>query len=110
MRLVPIFGAGYVEKLLSDHHDSIATAARLVELAHRERLSGPEAEEAAARVRGILPHLRDCDGLSIMVELLPDEQIEAVLDTRARSLEAGLGLLEWAAELRARSGAAGMNP
>jgi hypothetical protein len=52
--------------------------------------------------RGILPHVSDCEGLTIMVELFPDSALEAVLDARARAREAGLDLLTWAGEVRTR--------
>jgi hypothetical protein len=50
-----------------------------------------------------LPHVSDCDGLSIMVERLSEEKIRSILDARDRALQAGLDLLSWANEVRARS-------
>jgi hypothetical protein len=100
--LVPIFGADYVEKLLGDHDYAIASARRLVELAGKDVLGDGEVAEAIRLARGILPHVSDCDGLAIMVELLPDTTVESLLETRDAAREDGLDLLTWAAEVRSR--------
>ena len=46
-----------------------------------------------AGARSILPHVSDCDGLSIMVERFPDERIRTILETRQRALAADVDLL-----------------
>lgn len=69
--LVDVFGADYVDKLLGDHDQAVRTARRLVELAGQPQLSDAEVDEAVAGARSILPHVSDCDGLSIMVERFP---------------------------------------
>jgi hypothetical protein len=104
--LVPIFGSGYVDKLLHDHDGAIDSAKELVALAAKERLTDDEIVEAVRLVRGILPHVSDCDGLSIMVELLPDTAVESLLATRDQALREGLDLLTWADGPRARDVAA----
>lgn len=100
--LVPIFGPEYVAKLYTDHDRAIGAAARLVELAAGEELSEEEAAEGVALVRGILPHVSDCDGLSIMVEVLGPAAVRRILDAREAALADGLGLLAWAAGPRGR--------
>lgn len=100
--LVQLFGLEYVEKLLVDHDGAIGRAARLVELAEVEPLADGEIAEAVGHVRAILPHVSDCDGLSIMVEVLPSSTASAILETRERSLAENLDLLSWAAGPRAR--------
>jgi hypothetical protein len=102
--LVPIFGPGYVGKLRRDHDWAIDSARTLVALGAHERLDDAEVAEAVRLARGILPHGSDCDGLSIMVELLPDATVEALLETRARALAEGLDLLAWAEGPRAAAG------
>lgn len=52
--------------------------------------------------RSILPHVSDCDGLSIMVERLPPARVEAIFAARARARAADVDLLRWAAQLRER--------
>jgi hypothetical protein len=100
--LTGIFGAGYIEELFRAHDRAIAGARRLVELAGKAELTDDEVAEAVGIVRGILPHVSDCDGLSIMVERLPEAQVQAILDRREESLAAGLDLLRWAETVRRR--------
>lgn len=100
--LVSIFGDTYVESLLDDHDGAIASARRLVELAAVEPLEDEHVSEATRLIQGILPHVSDCDGLSIMVEVLPEETVESVFETRTRSLDEGLDLLSWADGVRSR--------
>ena len=100
--LVTIFGAEYVEQLLGDHDRAIGTARRLVELAGRVPLTSSEAEQATSLVRTILPHVSDCDGLSVMVEVLPEAQVRSIFDARSRSLRENLDLFAWADSVRER--------
>jgi hypothetical protein len=58
----------------------------------QDALSDADVREAVHLVRTILPHVSDCDGLSIMTERLP--QVQAVLDTRDRSRQGNVDLLE----------------
>lgn len=100
--LARIFGAGYVSKLLADHDGAIRTVRGLAALAARERLDSEQVGEAVDGVRSILPHVSDCEGLSIMVEVLPEAEVAAVLTARERALAAGLDLLTWASTVRTR--------
>lgn len=100
--LVAIFGEEYVDKLLGDHDRAIGSARRLVALAGQDTLTDDEVREAVHLVRGLLPHVSDCDGLSIMVERLPDSQIHTIFAARERSRKADLDLLAWASTIRAR--------
>ncbi len=100
--LVEIFGPEYIEKLLSDHDKAIALARKLVELSGKEPLTDDDIIQATRYVRFILPHVSDCDGLSIMVERLSEEKVKNIFDVRERSLNAGLNLLDWAGSVRGR--------
>ena len=100
--LVQIFGAEYVERVFSDHDRAIATAKQLAALGAKESLTDQEVNQAVAWVRSILPHVSDCDGLSIMVERLEEEKVQAIFDSRERSNAAGLNLLAWAEQVRKR--------
>ncbi|MFB3923677.1 MAG: hemerythrin domain-containing protein [Terriglobia bacterium] len=100
--LVPIFGAEYVERLFSDHDRAIGTAKQLAALGARESLSDQDVAQAVVWVRSILPHVSDCDGLSIMVERLDEDKVQAIFDSRERSNAAGLNLLVWAEQVRKR--------
>jgi len=99
--LVEIFGDSYVESLLDDHDGAIAGARRLAELTSVP-IGDDEAEEGTEIARSILPHVSDCDGLSIMVERLDEGVVSSIFDARARSLDENLDLLAWADRIRRR--------
>ena len=100
--LVEIFGQDYIEQLLGAHDRAIGAADRLIKLAGKDPLAGEDVQEAVGLVRGILPHVSDCDGLSIMVERLPEGKIQSVLDARDRSKKEGLDLVHWTKQVRDR--------
>lgn len=101
-QLVDIFGASYVSKLFSDHDGAIRNARELLELVRRDAFTADQIERGVELTRQILPHVSDCDGLSIMVETLPDQQVVEILQTRLDALRADLDLLTWAATTRER--------
>lgn len=98
-----IFGPDYIQQLVKAHDGAIGGAQRLVQLAGKGSLNDRDVAEATRIVRGILPHVSDCDGLSIMVERLADEKVQRVFDARSHALAEGLDLLRWAKEVRGRS-------
>ncbi|MET9066083.1 hemerythrin domain-containing protein [Streptosporangium sandarakinum] len=106
--LLPIFGRHHVDKLLSDHDDTIRGVRELTELAELVMLNdlGEIGADQAAwgieLVREILPHVSDCDGLSIMVETLPEDDVVHILATRDAVRETNADLLTWARTMRAR--------
>ncbi|QKW38065.1 hemerythrin domain-containing protein [Actinomadura sp. NAK00032] len=102
-QLVAVFGAEYVAKLLTDHDGAIRTVRRLYVLTEHDRLTPRQAERGIELARRILPHVSDCDGLSIMVETLPEATVGSILETRRNARAAGLDLLTWAATARARN-------
>jgi len=101
--LTGIFGEEYVEKLLRDHDRAIEIAEELIGLSAKDLFSREDIAMAVRLIRsGVLPHVSDCDGLSIMVETLPEDQVQGILDRRQQSLAAGLDLLAWAKTVRRR--------
>lgn len=104
LTLVDTFGADYIQKLLHDHDLAIGTAKRLVEIANREgeTLSTGDVERGVKLTRSILPHVSDCEGLSIMVERFGDESVRSVLVARERARSDNLNLLRWAETIRSR--------
>ena len=100
--LVQIFGEKYVDYLFSEHDRAIGRAGKLVELAAKPTLSDADIKQAEELIRAILPHVSDCDGLSIMVERLPEQTVQEVLETRERSNRAGLDLMQWTQQVRKR--------
>jgi hypothetical protein len=69
-------------------------------MAHQSALSDEDVQRAVRYVRSVLPHVSDCDGLSIMVERLPEQEVQGVFCARAR--EVNLNLLEWVDQVRGR--------
>jgi len=104
--LIGIFEEAYVEYLYEAHDGAIARARTLVELGGQETLSDDDVALAIHLIREILPHVSDCDGLSVMVEVLPEEEVRSVFAARERTNRQGLDLLTWADTARARPAAA----
>lgn len=100
--LVGIFGEHYIDKLYSDHDYAIRTAKRIAALAGSDTLTDEQVHEAVGLIRSILPHVSDCEGLSIMTETLPSDDLVAVLEARERAAQRGLDLLTWSSEVRDR--------
>lgn len=100
--LIEIFGQDYVEKLFAEHDRAIGTAEALAELAAKANLDNRDAQRASDLVRSILPHVSDCEGLSIMVEAFPDERVREILDARETCRREELNLLRWATKMRKR--------
>ncbi len=100
--LSAIFGQPYIDHLFREHDGAIERAVKLVELAQQERLTDDDVSRAVQLIREILPHVSDCDGLSVMVEVLPETDVQMILTARDRSLRAGLDLLTWATTTRGR--------
>jgi hemerythrin len=101
-RLAPFYGHDYVDELYGDHDRAIARVARLFELAQLPELSDENVAEAIRHARSVLTHVSDCDGLSIVVELMSDTGIETIMEARTSSIAEGMTLLEWADTLRKR--------
>ena len=100
--LVEIFGRDYIEKLLDDHNRIIETISTLVGFSRNERLSDDEVRTAIDLTRTILPHVSDCDGLSIMVERLAPEKVQSILQSRDRAFGENFDLFRWIDEVRKR--------
>ncbi|KAB8180933.1 hemerythrin domain-containing protein [Microbispora catharanthi] len=101
-RLVPIFGEEYVRKLVADHDGAIRNVRELAQLTDHGQIDQAQAERGIELTRQILPHVSDCDGLSIMVETLPQDDVLDILAIREAALEKNLDLLTWAGTVRAR--------
>jgi hypothetical protein len=91
----------YVETLFINHDLAIGAVERLTELAIRNRISEQENREATTLCRSLI-NVLECDELSIMMELLPEEKILAVLAARERCRDDDLDLITWAEDVRRR--------
>jgi hypothetical protein len=101
--LAAVLDDGQVRKLLSDHDRTIATVRNLVQLAALNELTHEDAHEGMCTARSLLPYVFECDGVSIMADLLPEGTVRQVLNRRRRSSEENLDLLRWADTTRLRA-------
>jgi hypothetical protein len=100
--LVPVFGEPYILKLLTDHDLAIARARKLKAVIDRDEPSDEDYREGLNLVRAILPHVSDCEGLTIMVEKLPRERMDFITQTMRSSISGNIPLFEWEENLRGR--------
>jgi len=100
--LLTLYARDYIEILLMDHDWAIATVRKLILVSHQDRLSDDDCQLAIRRVHNMLPHISDCDGLSIMVECLSSSEIQSIMDARGWSLQEGMDLLQWVDRVRKR--------
>lgn len=104
--LVPYFGPEYVRELFHAHDRAIATARELVSLTRKESLTPEEVDRAIHGARAILPHVTDCDGLSVLVERFPASRVAEIFAARDKARSANLDLLTWDEQVRRRAGEA----
>lgn len=100
--LVHIFGEPYINKLLTDHDLAITRAKKLKTIIEKEKQAEGDYLEGINLVRAILPHVSDCEGLTIMVEKLPKEKVDAIINSMINSREQNIPLLRWSEKLRGR--------
>lgn len=100
--LAGIFGDAYVAKMLADHDCAIKNMCELLRLAGHEVLTQEQAERGARLAQAILPHVSDCEGLTIMIETLPPDVVSQILAARSAARDANIDLLTWAAAERTR--------
>ena len=98
--LVGFFGPEYVEGLCAEHDAAIGAARLLAELVGRDAPTGADREAIRVLARGLLPHVSDCEGLSIMVEAPPRAGGGADPGPAAPYPGPGPRLLRWADEAR----------
>jgi hypothetical protein len=99
--LAALFGDDYVERMLEDHDRAFGVASRLMELAGHDPITDEDVEEGERLIRGMLPHVTDCDGLVLAIEVLPEDRQRAVFDARDRALDQPVTMMEWG-EIRGR--------
>lgn len=100
--LISIFGEPYINKLMTDHDLAIARANKLKSIIEKKEQSEDDYLEGINLVRSILPHVSDCEGLTIMVEKLSKEKIENIINSMKSSREQNIPLLKWSENLRGR--------
>lgn len=98
--LIEFFGKPYVEELFRAHDRAIQTARDLRAIVRKDRLTDEDAALGIAGARSILPHVSDCDGLSLLVEKMSLEQIDTIIATHERANLVGLDMIAWADTVR----------
>jgi hypothetical protein len=93
--LASLFGEDYIERMLEDHDRAFGVAGRLMELAGHEPITDEDIEEGNRLIRQMLPHVTDCDGLVLAIEVLPPERQRAIFDARDRALAEGVSMMQW---------------
>lgn len=101
--LVPIYGKAYIEHMFREHDRAIVDAVHIGSVLSERRLDDQGANRGMRLVRRILPHVSDCEGLGIMVEIIPEDDVAGILAARERAHKEDLGLLDWARDVRPRS-------
>jgi len=93
--LAELFGDDYVERMLEDHDRAFGVAGRLMELAGHDPITDEDIEEGNRLIQNLLPHVTDCDGLVLAIEVLPEQRQRRLFEARDRALAQGLTMMEW---------------
>jgi signal transduction histidine kinase len=93
--LASLYGPDYIERMLEDHDRAFGVASRLMDLASHDAIADADIEEGNRLIQGMLPHVTDCDGLVLAIEVLPKEEQRAIFEARERALAEGLTMMDW---------------
>lgn len=92
----------YFNHLMGEHDRGVAVIRKLVQVTDHHELSEDDRRIAAMYAYCILPHVTECDGLSLLVERLPERNVKAILQRRERAQREVSDLLDWASGPRDR--------
>lgn len=88
------YGRVYVKRLYDSHEGTIHTIRKLMRMVDNSNINRTQALEL---VHGwVMPHVSDCEGLSIMVGQIPEEDLDRITEVRDEAWDEGLDLLTWA--------------
>jgi hypothetical protein len=96
--LAVLFGDEYVERMLSDHDRAFVVASTLMEIASKPEITEADVDAGNDAIQHLLPHVTDCDGLVLAIEVLPSDAQQRIFDARHRSLDEGVTMMEWGAQ------------
>lgn len=97
------FFSEYVDKLYTDHDGAIVTARWLVDLVSQPSISPEQAIDGRRRALDLLIHVSDCQGLAIIMERMPQSDLDYIGERMVAARAEGKTLLDWAASVRERS-------
>ena len=83
--LMEFYDEDYLSELLAEHQAALEATRELGELAEAEELDSDATERGLELVRQLLPHVSDRDGLSMMVEVLPEKHVARIMKARAKA-------------------------
>ena len=93
--LAVLFGDTYVERMLADHDRAFTVAGTLMEIASKPEITDADVDAGNAAIQDLLPHVTDCDGLVLAIEVLPRDAQQRIFEARHRSLAEGVSMMEW---------------
>jgi hypothetical protein len=76
-------------------------ATRSITRSH-DPITDEDVEEGERLIRNMLPHVTDCDGLVLAIEVLPEDRRRAIFAARDRALGNPVTMMDWG-ERRGRS-------
>jgi hypothetical protein len=95
--LAVLFGDEYVERMLADHDRAFVVASTLMEIASKPEITDADVEAGNTAIQHLLPHVTDCDGLVLAIEVLPADAQRRIFAARHRAFEEGTTMMEWGA-------------
>lgn len=96
------YGRIYVKRLYDSHEGTIHTIRKLKDMVENTHF---DKNKALDLIYGwLLPHVSDCEGLSIMVDQIPDDAMDEIAKARRKAKEENLDLLTWADQVRRNPG------
>ena len=96
-------GDAYYESLLQAHDRVIRTTRELAQSLSKETLTPEERRRLIEAIKNnVLPHVVECEGLTIFADKLSREDLEKLAEAMERARRENVPLLEWAERLRQR--------
>ena len=83
--LTALYGDEYVDRLQAEHEQTLAAARALAELGEAEEFTPEESERALQLVSDLLPHIGERDGMAVVLEVLPAQQVSAIAKARTHA-------------------------
>jgi hypothetical protein len=80
--LTALYGDEYVDRLQAEHEQTLAATRALAELGESEEFTPDESERALQLVSDLLPHIGERDGMAVVLEVLPAQQVNAIAKAR----------------------------
>jgi len=97
------YGKIYMKRLYDSHEGTVHAVRKMKNKFLSGRYNNGFTSEAIDLVRGwIQPHVSDCEGLSIMLENVPENAINDIVEAREAAFEDDVNLIDWADDLRKR--------